>query len=191
VAQQARAAIERDFAVPFRRALDQAATGQLSLASHTYRTPLAGLATDGIRSWGGLAHQRHLDHRHGSVNQFLPARIRTTPGQAVTWTFTGRHTISFNVPKFVPIFTVAPSGRVSMSPDAYRPIGFPGRPASQPADTPAEVNAGAWDGRGFRSSGLDWLTGDRFTVTFTHPGTYLMACLIHPAMVGRVVVEST
>jgi plastocyanin len=189
LSRQARDDIEQNFAQPLREGLARADTGKFDLAGKTYTAPLAGLATDGIRSWGGLVHQRHLEHRHGSVNQFVPAEIRTRPGEKVTWTFTGRHTVSFNVPDFFPIFDVADSGRVAMNADAYRPVGFPGRPADQPPDKPADVDAGTWDGKGFRSSGLNWQAGDRFSLSFTRPGTYLLACLIHPSMVGKVVVE--
>ncbi|MDQ1373052.1 MAG: hypothetical protein QOJ09_390 [Actinomycetota bacterium] len=190
VARQAQAAIERDFATPFRAGLDEAKAGRLTIAAQPYPLPLAGVAVDGIRSWTGAAHQRHLEHRHGSVNQFVPSGVRATVGKPVTWTFTGRHTISFHVPKFFPIFTVAPSGTVKINPDAYRPIGFKGRPADLPPDQRVSVDGGTWDGQGFRSSGLDWIAGDRFSLTFTRPGTYLLACLVHPTMVGKVVVSA-
>ena len=49
------------------------------------------------------------------------------------------------------------------------------------------VDAGRWDGEGFLSSGAQW--GGTFSVTFTRPGVYPYACLIHPRMVGEVVVR--
>jgi plastocyanin len=190
VSREAREAIERDFAAPLRQATAEANAGAVTVAGTTYRTPLAGVAAEGIRSWTGVAHQRHFEHRHGSVNQFVPATVHARTNQPVTWTLTGRHTISFNVPKFVPIFTVAKSGHVDINPVAWRPAGFPGRPPGLPATEKASVDAGTWDGRGFRSSGLNWLAGDKFTLAFSRPGTYLLACLIHPAMVGKVVVAN-
>lgn len=39
----------------------------------------------------------------------------------------------------------------------------------------------------FRSAALD--TGDRFTFTFSTPGTYKYFCSIHPHMTGTVVVK--
>lgn len=52
------------------------------------------------------------------------------------------------------------------------------------------VDGGKFDGSGgFHSTGLDDNTGDTFSRTFTKPGTYLFACLVHPAMVGKVVVK--
>ena len=187
---EARTAAETDFAEPLRRGLERAEAGQLTIAGKRYPLPLAGVNIDAIRSWTGVAHQDHLEHRHGGVNQFVPAVVEARVGQPVTWTFTGRHTVSFNVPRFFPIFSVSRSGRVSINPNAHRPVGFPGRPTDLPADQRAVVDAGGWDGKGFRSSGLDWQAGDRFSLTFTRPGTYLLACLVHPEMVGKVDVAA-
>ena len=40
----------------------------------------------------------------------------------------------------------------------------------------------------FRSKPLD--TGDKFTFTFTTPGTYEYFCSLHPHMTGTIVVEA-
>jgi plastocyanin len=61
---------------------------------------------------------------------------------------------------------------------------------AEPADDEMpiqKVDAGRWDGSGFLSSGVQ--PGGTYTVTFTRPGTYPYACLIHPRMVGEVVVR--
>jgi plastocyanin len=39
----------------------------------------------------------------------------------------------------------------------------------------------------FKSKALD--TDDRFSYTFTKPGTYLYYCMIHPKMTAKVVVQ--
>jgi plastocyanin len=39
----------------------------------------------------------------------------------------------------------------------------------------------------FKSKALD--TDDKFSYTFTKPGTYAYFCAIHPKMVGKVVVQ--
>ena len=39
----------------------------------------------------------------------------------------------------------------------------------------------------FKSKALD--TDDRFSYTFTKPGTYLYHCMIHPRMTAKVVVK--
>jgi len=40
----------------------------------------------------------------------------------------------------------------------------------------------------FKSKALD--TGDKFSFTFTTPGTYDYICSVHPYMTGAVVVEA-
>jgi hypothetical protein len=56
---------------------------------------------------------------------------------------------------------------------------------------PGSLDAGEWDGSGFVSTGLvQALDAPVFvSVTFTKPGTYNLACLIHPRMVGEVEVS--
>ena len=52
------------------------------------------------------------------------------------------------------------------------------------------LEAGKWDGSGgLHSSGADFHDGDTYAVTFTKSGTYPYACLIHPGMIGKVVVK--
>ena len=181
---------ERDerYAQPLLDAFSRASEGELEIAGRRFAPPLAGVAAERVRAWEGGAHRRHLAHRHGAVNEFVPRTLRAGRGERVTWTLIGRHTISFNVPRYVPIFSVSAGGAVRLNDDVHRPIGWPGRPSDAPAGT-ADVDAGAWNGEGFRSSGLAWTTGDRFSVTVTEPGTYTMACLVHPTMVGKLVIE--
>ncbi len=133
---------------------------------------------------------------HGIVNEFIPKTSTVKTGEKVTWTFSGGHTLSFNVPKYFPVFTVAKDGRTEFNPKATVAAGWPGPPeqedegeggAAEPE--PVRVDAGTWDGSGFRSTGLDYPEGAEFTVTFTKSGTYPFACLIHPAMVGTLVVK--
>jgi plastocyanin len=45
------------------------------------------------------------------------------------------------------------------------------------------------DDQKFKSKALD--TDDKFSFTFTEPGTYSYFCSIHPKMVAKVVVEGT
>ncbi|HEX7166475.1 MAG TPA: hypothetical protein VF230_05785 [Acidimicrobiales bacterium] len=120
-------------------------------------------------------------------NEFVPATIDAKVGEKVTWTFYGGHTLSFNVPKYFPVFTVREDGFVTFNRRAIDPVGWPGRPQTK---GPAHVDAGEWDGTGgLRSTGGDFGKDDTFSITFTRPGTYPFACLIHPAMVGRVNVS--
>lgn len=143
---------------------------------------------------------------HGIINEFVPRDDKAKVGQKVTWTFAGTHTISFNVPKYFPVFTIAENGRVEYNSKASEPAGWPGPPKPPEAEggdhgggegaegdreppDPVKIDAGTWDGRGFRSTGLDYPDGAEFSVTFTRSGTYAFACLIHPSMVGKIVIE--
>jgi plastocyanin len=130
------------------------------------------------------------------INEFFPRKFEVGVGEKVTWTLDGSlHTVSFNVPKYFPIFTVDEGdGEVHWDPRAYEPRGFDidrGRlPAYGEDAEPAHLDAGAWDGRGgFHSSGA-LVPGDTFSVTFTKPGTYPFACVLHPQMVGTLEVTA-
>lgn len=132
----------------------------------------------------------------GVVNEFIPKQVEARVGQKVTWTFIGGHTISFNVPTYFPVFTIAKDGTVEYNPDAQNPVGgWPDRPeppgggADEGPPQPVDVDVGPWDGQGFKSTGLNYQDGDTFSVTPTRPGTYVYACLIHPEMVGKLVVK--
>jgi plastocyanin len=128
------------------------------------------------------------------VNEFTPRTVQAKVGEPVTWTFINVHTISFNVPPYFPLMRIARSGRVVENVQASQPAGgWPGRPEPPNFDGPpgpsVDVDAGKFDGGGgLKSSGEQWQSGDTYTVTFTKAGTYPMACLIHPGMVGKVVV---
>lgn len=108
---------------------------------------------------------------------------------------------------------VAPQGRRLVTSNPSEPAGPSEPPSEQPSAGPApseqpsaepsasesssegvveglptdDVDAGRWDGNGFLSSGVQ--AGGTYTVTFTRPGVYPYACLIHPRMVGEVVVR--
>ncbi|MBW3574047.1 MAG: hypothetical protein KY450_04155 [Actinobacteria bacterium] len=132
----------------------------------------------------------------GIVNEFVPRDLSAKVGEKVTWTFGGGHTLSFNVPEYFPVFSTAPDGTVSFNKEAEEPQGWPAPPdppgvngGEPPERVPAHVDAGAWDGSGFRSSGLAFDDDDTLSVTFTRAGTYPFACLIHPQMIGQLVVR--
>lgn len=179
------------YETPLKSALDASRRDVLSIDGRALPLPLAGVAADAARPWGGLAHRRHFEHRHGSANQFVPQRLRVAVGEKVTWTFVGRHTISFNVPPYLPVFEVERSGEVRLDRRIHEAVGWTDLPPRRAvAGRAVHADVGEWDGKGFRSTGLDWQTGDTFSVTFTEAGTYPFACLIHPAMVGSVSVEA-
>jgi plastocyanin len=132
---------------------------------------------------------------HGGVLEFTPRTIDAEIGEKVTWTFIGDHTISFNVPPYTPLFKFE-KGKLVFNAALDKPAGgWPGPPEGHTdwedePPPPITVDAGEFDGSGnLKSSGVGWNTGDKYSVTFTKAGTYPYACLIHPGMIGKVVVK--
>jgi len=136
------------------------------------------------------------EHVFGVVNEFTPRTIETKVGEKVTWTMLG-HNLSFNVPPYAPIFTIKNNGEVEFNSNLDEPSGgWPGRtPAlseapNAPEPKPVHIDAGAFDGSGgFKSNGTGWANGDIYSVTFTKKGTYPYACIVHPGMIAKVVVN--
>jgi plastocyanin len=136
----------------------------------------------------------YVDVHHGpvSVNEFLPATFHAKVGQKVTWSFQDGpgHTVSFDVPPYLPVVKFKKDGSVSINPAANDPHGGPGYPKIDGPipDGAVDVDTGNYDGTYFLSSGYP--DGPmRYSVTFTKPGTYPYACTIHPLMLGKVVVS--
>jgi plastocyanin len=131
---------------------------------------------------------------------FVPNKVQAQVGEKLTWVVLGGHTISFNVPKYFPIFTIGKDGTVARNPKLDTPAGgSPKVPASSgnggghggPPSKPLTIDAGTWNGQGFYSSGL--IAADTFGVyslRFSTPGTYKFACLVHPLMVGTLEVST-
>jgi plastocyanin len=127
----------------------------------------------------------------GAINEFLPRTINAKVGERVTWKVMGwDHTISFDVPRYFPIIRFARNGEVSLNPRLYAPAG--GHPAlpEQEGEGIFRIDGGTYDGEGFYSSGV--FSGEpyaEYTLRFSRPGRYRYACLLHPPMVGTVVVR--
>ena len=170
--------IER-LANPLRDAFRAMGQGTAKAGDEVLRPPLAGY---------------HSGEEYTvAVDEFVPRTIRTKVGEPVRWTMVGAHTISFDVPEYVPVFNVGKGGLVRRDSRTDEPAG--GSPPIPEVDftsgTPPAIDAGTWDGSGFFSSGL--LAGEpyaTYTLRFSEPGTYEYACLIHPPMVGKVVVSA-
>ena len=180
VDRQARKEIDRQ-AAPLLKSFNDAKAGKATLGGKPFKGNLAGYGID--------------DEEHeipAFISEFIPNPIKAKVGEKVTWYVEG-HTVSFDVPRYFPIATVAKDGTVTMNPRAVKAVNSPvAEPAEGPPDgppEPADVDAGEWDGRGFISSGvpdgpINW------SLTFTKAGKYKYACLIHPRMVGEVDVSS-
>jgi plastocyanin len=129
------------------------------------------------------------------ANEFVPRTIHAKVGEKVTWAFIGEHTVSFDVPRYFPLFKIEKDGTVALDPrfDSGAGPKFP-KDYDQSAGDTMIVDGGTWKGTGFYSSGLDQIdTGENnvvaYSLAFSKPGTYQYACLIHPKMVGTVVVR--
>jgi hypothetical protein len=86
---------------------------------------------------------------------------------------------------------VRKDGTVARNPVVDRPAGgSPKIPSPDFTKPTYDIDGGTWDGSGFISSGL--LASEpysRYTLRVSKAGTYKFACLVHPRMVGRLVVE--
>ncbi len=130
-------------------------------------------------------------HWH-SINEFVPRRMMVKAGEKITWNLFGFHTISFGVPKYFPILTFEEDGTVKRNPKLDPPAG--GAKTFEEEFDPnredgVEFDGGTYDGSGFWSSGT--IATDpylEYSMRISKPGTYRYACLIHPPMVGTVVV---
>jgi plastocyanin len=129
----------------------------------------------------------HVDMAFGL--DFIPKTATVRAGQKLTWMGVGGHTISFDVPKYFPIFTIAKDGTVVRNPKLDPPAG--GAPkVPDPKNGVVIDDGGTYDGTHFYSSGF--LGADKFAVfsiRISKPGTYKYACLVHPAMVGTITVN--
>jgi plastocyanin len=158
-----------------------------------YRKELAGNTpfTGNLAGSGDPAVQA----AQAEVNEFTPHVIKARVGKKVTWTFVGNHSISFNVPPFTPLYKVLDNGDIVANGQLDKAQGgWPGAPPGHKpyplvTDSLVNLDAGSFDGSGgLRSSGIGFNTGDTYSITFTKPGTYAYACLIHSGMIGKVVV---
>lgn len=127
-----------------------------------------------------------------AIDEFIPKRRTVNAGEPITWKMMGAdHTISFDVPEYFPVVEFAEDGTVRLNPKLQPSAGGASEPAEPEGEGVFEVDGGSYDGEGFWSSGL---LGAQpyveYTLRITEPGSYRYACLIHPPMVGTVVVTA-
>lgn len=136
--------------------------------------------------------------RKGIVAEFGPKELSIRPGQTVSWTLFGFHSISFNVPEdAVGVLVKAADGSVHLNPKAGAPVNNP-EPPLQALVFPAPrgaglatMNGGTFDGAGFKNTGVLGSLPPAFItyqLTFPNPGTFEVRCVLHPDMRGTVKV---
>lgn len=162
---------------PLRKAFEQARSGEARYRRHGLNLPLAGYHSP--------------EEFTVAINEFIPRTITARTNEPITWTMVGAHTISFDVPEYIPIYFVTEDGAVRRNPKVDRAAGgAPDAPAVTFDAGPFRLDGGTWDGEGFFSSGLvasePYLT---YTLRVSKPGRYRYACLVHPKMVGTLVVR--
>lgn len=183
---------------PLRKALDKARTGSWDIVKAAKAAGFPFPPPDVVAKIRGgyFAGYGSQEAQDSLITEFLPKTIHAKVGEKVTWVYVGTHTVSFDVPRYFPLLIVKKNGRVELDPRPVKPIGGPGFPENMPDNPPNPyiIDGGTWNGHGFRSSGLnpDTQSDDQiqgFSLTFSKAGTYPYACLIHPRMVGTVVVS--
>jgi plastocyanin len=80
-----------------------------------------------------------VDEVHAFGLEFVPRTIQAKVGEKVSWTVLGGHTISFDVPRYLPIVTFADDGTVEVNPKVTRPQGgWPGQLPEEGAEEEEE-----------------------------------------------------
>ena len=115
------------------------------------------------------------------VQRFFPPRVAIHAGDSLTWINKSEapHTVTFLAGQPQPdVVNVLPQEngppRFQLNPTMFNPAGDPS----------------AYDGSSYLNSGFtEPGPNGTYTVTFTQPGSYDYLCLLHPGMVGTVVVQ--
>lgn len=137
------------------------------------------------------------DHAAGEtvVAEFGPKEVSVPVGGTVTWSTFSFHSIAFNAEDSdVGLVQKGTDGSWQIALKGAAPAGINTPPEAgqfPPGPRPITVNGGAWDGSGFRNTGImGSLPPQIVTVkqTFKKAGTYAVRCLFHPDMRGQVKV---
>jgi plastocyanin len=129
------------------------------------------------------------------VAEFGPKEVSVPVGGTVTWNTFGFHSIAFNAEDSdVGIVQKGADGSWQIALKGAAPAGINTPPEAgqfPPGPRPVTVNAGAWDGSGFRSTGIMGSLPPQIVSVkqaFKKAGTYTVRCLFHPDMRGQVKV---
>jgi plastocyanin len=181
VNKRARAEIE-EFAAPMVNVFNDAKDNEIGMDGQKLEGPFVGLNVP----------------VHGILNEMVPKTVNAKVGEKVTWKMMGAdHSVSFDVPRYFPIMRFANSGKISLNPQLEKPAGgsppLPDDVETGPDDAGTgviKIDGGTYDGSGFFSSGLIGAEPyAEYSLRFSKAGAYKYACLLHPPMVGTVVVS--
>jgi plastocyanin len=124
-----------------------------------------------------------------AINGFFPQSVHIRAGDTVTWKIGSDepHTATFlSGAPFPPDPVPIPGG--GPTDIMLNPVGAF---ASRAPDAPVETYSGTdYRNSGLLSNGKVVPPNESYSLSFDTPGTYKYNCLIHPAMVGEVVVEA-
>lgn len=163
------------------------------------RRSLAGVAPGAAgasaeRAIAGAPSSRGLDH----LLTFGAGAYTAAPGATVTWQIFGLHSITFNPSDDAErgLFSGGDDDLLTVNDVAWAAsagVQISTEPSPRdPAVTQVRLDGGAWDGTGFKSSGIVRSTPSApvaYSLTFSAPGAYPYRCLVHPKMKGEVVVR--
>ena len=177
VSKEAREELD-EFIDPLAKIYERARTrGEVTVGDETVKGPFAGL------------YDPRQDH--AGINEFVPKTLRAKVNAPITWRMMGaEHTITFSVPRYFPIVEFGTPGGIRFNPKLRGPAGGAPKPPEQDGQGVFKIDGGTYSGDGFWSSGLVGATPYlEYTLRIAKPGTYNYACLIHPPMVGKVIVS--
>lgn len=177
--------------IPTLNVVAQSAKSELESTVALIRPAVAAAAPAKGAVMAGILSE---DAPQSAANVFIPEELEITAGDSVTWSVLGPHTISFNSPPGAyGLRVAAPDGSIHVNPLAAMPDNVVREAPPSDSLMPVEIDGGSWDGKGSLSSGLVLSFPPAplytFNMAFEEPGAYPYVCLIHPAMVGRIVVK--
>jgi plastocyanin len=149
-----------------------AGDGISSIMSNVGELPAEGV-TAGLAMGAGTAQV--------DVQRFFPPRVTIHAGDSLTWInkSLAPHTVTFLAGQAQPDV-------VNVQPQPAGPPQFQLNPTMfNPAGDPSAYDGSSYLNSGFTEPGPN----GTYTVTFTQPGSYDYLCLLHPGMVGTVVVQ--
>jgi plastocyanin len=186
--------VPADEEVPTPQALNEATQAELNEAVAPFRSDFADAQSGAFvfqgESFSGPYSGLVDEDVDGLLNEFIPRDLEVQVNEPVTWVMFGPHSISFDVPEYFPIYETLEDGTIRIDENIFLPAGGAPEVEATESSDPIVIDGGTYEGSGFWSSGV--LYSDayvRYTLRFSNPGTYRVACLIHPPMVGTVTVN--